>query len=273
SISESSCSIVVGDFNLPKIDWSYDNASPINNGEQTIGDIFCKLVDHSIIDFNINLDFQRTKPVKRKVYHMKKADFEGLNISLGEMGLKVENTGDIDQLWSSWKDAFLAAGKDHIPTRTVKDTNSPPWVDNKVRNFIRKKYLTLKKYHQNKTETRKRKLRELSKIVKLLVKRKHKEYLSKIEKSFSTNPKVFWSYDEAILHHRSKQSTNITYNGIMAKSPAKKAELLNLYFTSVFTKPSSEINGDEVEYEDISNVTNIGQLQVSVQEVNSTLEI
>ena len=53
----------------------------------------------------------------------------------------------------------------------------------------------------------------------------------------------------------------------MAKSLAKKAELLNLYFTSVFTKPSSEINGDEDEYEDITNVTTIGELQVSVQEV------
>jgi hypothetical protein len=53
----------------------------------------------------------------------------------------------------------------------------------------------------------------------------------------------------------------------MEKSLAKKAELLNLYFTSVFLKPSSEINGDEDEYEDITNVTNIGELQVSVQEV------
>ncbi|CAB4024129.1 Hypothetical predicted protein, partial [Paramuricea clavata] len=34
-------------------------------------------------------------------------------------------------------------------------------------------------------------------------------------------------------------------------------------FTSVFTKPSGEINGDEDEYEDITNVTNIGELQVS----------
>ena len=35
----------------------------------------------------------------------------------------------------------------------------------------------------------------------------------------------------------------------------------------MFTKPSCEINGDENEYEDITNVTNIGELQVSVQEV------
>ena len=162
---------------------------------------------------------------------MKKADFEGLNINLGEMGLEIENTCDIGQLWSSWKDAFLAAVKGHIPIRTVKDTNSPPWIDNEVRNFIRKKYLALKRYRQNKTETRKLKLRELSKIVKSLVKRKHEEYLSTIEKSFSTNPKVLWTYYQAMLHHRSKQSTNITYvtpkSRVTSKSPAKKAELLN----------------------------------------------
>ena len=35
----------------------------------------------------------------------------------------------------------------------------------------------------------------------------------------------------------------------------------------MFTKPSCEINGDENKYEDITNVTNIGELQVSVQEV------
>jgi hypothetical protein len=203
---------------------------------------------------------------------MKKADFEGLNINLGEMILEIGNTCDIGQLWSSWKDAFLAAAKDHIPIRTVKDSNSPAWVDNEVRNFIRKKYLALKRYRQNKTETRKLKLRELSKIVKSLVKRKHKEYLSKIEKSFSTNPKVFWSYHKAILHHRSKQSTNITYvtpkSRVTAKSPAKKAELLNQYFTSVFTKHSVDINnGDTDEYEEITNMTNIGELQVSLQEV------
>ncbi|CAB4011680.1 Hypothetical predicted protein, partial [Paramuricea clavata] len=55
--------------------------------------------------------------------------------------------------------------------------------------------------------------------------------------------------------------TNITYNGVTAKSPAKKAELLNLYFISVFTKPSVDINGDEDKYEDFTNVTNIGELQ------------
>ncbi len=108
--------------------------------------------DHFIIDFNINLDFRRTKPVKRTVYDFRNADFVGLNDALSSMVFDVNNTSDIDELWSSWRDSFLTAVKDHIPTRTIKDTNSPPWIDNEVRHFIRKKYLALKKYRQTKVK-------------------------------------------------------------------------------------------------------------------------
>ena len=119
------------------MDWSYDEASPINNGGQAVGDIFCNLVgdkfsyqfidgptytagnkldlvfcnypnvmndvnfrspekcdfptDHDITDFSINLNFQRNKPTKRKVYDVMKADFESLNRSLTEMNVEVVN--------------------------------------------------------------------------------------------------------------------------------------------------------------------------------------
>ena len=39
SISESSCCIDVGDFNLPNNNWSHDIASPIHNGGKTVCDI------------------------------------------------------------------------------------------------------------------------------------------------------------------------------------------------------------------------------------------
>ena len=59
-------------------------------------------------------------------------------------------------------------------------------------------------------------------------------------------------------HNRSKQDKH-TYDGITAKSPAQKAELLNSYFYSVLTRP----NG----YEKFPNLTDIAALQVSVQKV------
>ena len=63
--------------------------------------------------------------------------------------------------------------------------------------------------------------------MKILVRRKHRDYLHKIQASFSENPKLFWNYHKAVLHYRSGVVSIITSNGITAKTPAEKAELFN----------------------------------------------
>ena len=91
-----------------------------------------------------------------------------------------------------------------IPTKSVKDTNSPSWIDSDLCHHIPKKYGALRKYRLNKSDDNKLKLSSLSQHVKYLVKRKHRLYLEKIEDVFSKNPKLFWSYQKAVLHHRAK---------------------------------------------------------------------
>jgi hypothetical protein len=49
SIEESTCCVVVGDFNLPMLDWSMDDAAPDNIGESTIGNALCE-VEETIFD-------------------------------------------------------------------------------------------------------------------------------------------------------------------------------------------------------------------------------
>ena len=100
--------------------------------------------------------------------------------------------------------------------------------------FIRKKYSALKKYRKCRTDYRKRKLRKISQTIKYLVKRKHRDYLLKIQDSFQDNPRLFWSYHKAVFHHRSTQTPTISYKGKLAKTPSDKAELFNSYFSSVF---------------------------------------
>ena len=103
-----------------------------------------------------------------------------------------------------------------------------------MRHFIRKKYSVLKKYRKRRTDYRKRKLREISQTIKYIVKRKHREYLLKIQDSFRDNPKLFWSYHKAVFHHRATQTPAISYKGNLAKTSSEKAELFNSYFSSVF---------------------------------------
>ena len=88
--------------------------------------------------------------------------------------------------------------------KSIRDTNSPPSIDREVKFALRRKYRALRKYSENKTVERKLKLRSLSNEIKKLVRQKHRDYLLKIEGSLKDNPKLFWNYHKAILHHRAR---------------------------------------------------------------------
>ena len=175
--------------------------------------------DHYVITFTIKLRFKRSKGSTRQVFDFKNGNLDALRESLSRTPFQIAASEDIDEYWSNWKDLFLSAVKDHVPTKTVRDTNSPPWIDGEVRHLIRKKYTALKKYRQHKTEERKQKLRALSQNLKYVIRCKHHQYLAKIEMSFKDNPKIFWSYHKAFLGGRSGANSVISYNGVAAEKP------------------------------------------------------
>ena len=287
---ESSCIILVGDFNLPALDWTtFDESIPTTTGgqlEKTFCDVIadnflqqfipgpthicgnkldlllcnypgiimkiqtstpdqCKFpTDHYIIEFQIKLKFKQVRNVKRRVYNYKLGNFEGLRSCLPNVPFDNAFSDDIEEYWSQWRDLFLTTAHKYIPVKTIKDVNSPPWINGEVRHLIRKKYTALKKFRLNKTAIRKQKLRDLSQIIKSLIRRKHREYLERIENSFNKNPKIFSSYHNAILHHKERYNAVITHNDIKATTPAEKVELFNSYFSSVFIPSTSTTNTD-----------------------------
>ena len=197
-IPEASRIILIGDFNLPAIDWSLDHPNPNNNGG-LLKDKFCELVgdhfleqlitgsthcdgskldlllfnypeiinnvtlstseqfgfptDHHIIEFEIQQTISRAKPIKRTIFDYKRGNFQDLRTSILQAGFNIDGllTEEIDQHWIRWKEWFLTHVNNFIPTKVVRDANSPPWVDQEVRHLLRKKYAALKKYRQSKT--------------------------------------------------------------------------------------------------------------------------
>ena len=275
---ESSRIVLVGDFNLPSVKWSSDQKTPINIGGPAENEIFGDLVDdnfllqyidqittsirslhrsdHYIVEFDVKLKFKRAKPIKRRVFDYRKGNFDELRNFLTRYPINVTPTDSISDDWEQWKDTFLTAVRRYIPMRTVKDKNSPPWIDKEVRQLIRKKYKALKQYRRNKSADRKRKLRSVTQQIKYLIQSKHRGYLAKIESSFCDNPKLFWTYHQSILHHRTGQSNEITYNGVTAKTAKEKADLFNTYFSSVF-RPSSTTCNQTPRTESEGNISEI----------------
>ena len=52
----------------------------------------------------------------------------------------------------SMEGLFLSAVDQHIPTKTVIDTNLSPWIDSEFRHHMGKKYTALRKYRLNKSD-------------------------------------------------------------------------------------------------------------------------
>ncbi|CAB3983919.1 Hypothetical predicted protein [Paramuricea clavata] len=119
------------------------------------------LSDHYTSEFLIRTKFRKAKPVRRTVYDCNRANFPELCKALSQTDLRVSLSDNIDDCWKHWKDLFLSVVSSYVPTKVVKDTNSPPWFDGEVRHLIRKKYTALRKYRLKKTPERKVKLRTL----------------------------------------------------------------------------------------------------------------
>ncbi|CAB4020455.1 Hypothetical predicted protein [Paramuricea clavata] len=98
----------------------------------------CKFpTDHYIVEFQIKLKFKRARNVKRRIYNYKMANFEGLRSCLSNVPFENAFSDDIVQHWSDWKDLFLTAVNKFVPVKTIKDINSPQWIDGEVRQLVR----------------------------------------------------------------------------------------------------------------------------------------
>ena len=79
------------------------------------------------------MKFQRGKPVKRVIYDFCRTDFPALHRALSDACLDISLSEDINVCWRQWKDKFLSIIQSFVPSKIVKDTNSPVWIDDQVR--------------------------------------------------------------------------------------------------------------------------------------------
>lgn len=304
-----SCKLVlVGDFNLPNINWSREFPTPSANGGRK-EELFCDLIsdtflfhtingpthihgskldcvlgnaphlisntetthpsgvfptDHYLIEFDIILRFRKLKEISRAVYDFKNADLQGLRECLSRTPLDLAAL-NINICWQEWKDLFLTAVDEFVPTKFVREKTSPPWIDSEVKHLIRKKYTALRSFRKNRTPHRKKALRDLTIKIKDLIKCKHRDYLRKVQDSFANNPKIFWSYSNAVLHKKVLPST-VLHNGFTAKSSKEKADIFNSYFLSTFL-PKSQANNFTSNNSTPKTNTQMPVISISVDEV------
>ena len=226
--------IVLGDFNLPKINWSTGTAT---TGDR-IHNYFTKIVkdyylwqlvvdfptreentldlilttiptrfrnihgfddiistDHKLISFELDLKITKKPNIKRVVYNFKKADWSGLKQTLSNISWDLCFVpNDVDLSLANWSDLFICAVDSHIPKSNSRNVHDHPWIDNEMRFLLKKK--DTQRWIVNKvcSQSAKKKYDDLRCAAKQLLAKKRQEHAHKLKESVATNAKRFWGY-------------------------------------------------------------------------------
>ena len=97
--------------------------------------------DHGTVSFQFHASTKATHKIKRTVYDYRNGDFAGLRGALEALNLcnLIRDSDDINLDWTYWKDAFMSAVSDFIPTEKIKGKNTPPWITSEIIHALRKK--------------------------------------------------------------------------------------------------------------------------------------
>ena len=161
--------------------------------------------DHRTVCFEFHTLVKAPVKTHRSVYDYAKGDFDCLRNALRSVNLtSVVGEGDLESCWQTWKDLFLAAVKDNIPTKRLRGRNPVPWLTGAVINLIKKKETVRRKLKLHPSESLKVKFQTLRSQVKRAIRENRDEFFESANIEFKINPKRLWS----VLTTRSK-SRNI----------------------------------------------------------------
>ena len=96
--------------------------------------------DHLTVFFEFYTSVKASVKTHRSVYDYAKGNSDGLRNALRSDNLtSMVGEGDLESCWQTWKDLFLAAVIDNIPTKRLRGQNPLPWLTGAVINLIKKK--------------------------------------------------------------------------------------------------------------------------------------
>ena len=294
---------IVGDFNMPDINWSTCSSNVRNNN------LFCDLInecsflqcnkipsnshgnildltltksrefisdpeelsvdfatDHTVIGFSLHTSTNSKNTIHRTVYNFKNVDFNLLRTVIANSNLtsSVVNSSDINISWDEWNSNLKHIIDTCIPKTIVKDTATPPWIDSEIRHVQRCKETTWRHAKTSNTESSWKKFRECRNKLSDLIKKKRKDFMSDMKQSLFLNSKHFWSFYR--LKQKPKQlPVKLEGSGSTAEGSASEANLYNTFFNSVFS-PKMDENADLPTISEILD-TRLSTLSFTVEDV------
>ena len=226
--------------------------------------------DHEMLQFSLYMPETPTKVEYTKVFNMKKGNYDNMRKEIAGLTWQLTDKST-NEIYNNIKDAIHTTMEKNIPkTRPINKKKKPRWLDKKIMRRIKKKHKLFKRYLLTKEGTDYVRFMQARRRCKKAIKSAKRKFERNIAKHSKTNPKQFWNYVNGKLKINTGISPLDKGDGTKATSDIDKANELNKYFASVFTKENMN-NIPKSTPNEFSKGISISEIRVTPEAVANKL--
>ena len=204
---------------------------------------------HDVITSEVNADFtvHDKKPknnIKISKPNFEKADFKAINQFLDNVEWNdLFKDKSVNEAWNILSNFIKQAQELYVPNKLIKQNKTKQnhiSKDDSLHFLLKQKRFYFKLYKKYKSKTNLYRYNHARNMVSFKIKSLKKSKEHKIAKNIKNDPKAFYQYIASKLLKKESISDLIDKNGCSTKSDTDKCEVLNDFFSSVFTKEDDD---------------------------------
>ncbi|CAG2209252.1 unnamed protein product [Mytilus edulis] len=153
--------------------------------------------DHDIVLYDTNIQPNRVKPTRRKIFLWKKANMKAIKISLKNFGEQFCQSKDqtVEAMWKAIKTILEHLIEKHVPTKQTTNRHTHPWINTQTRRAMRRKQRAHSKAKRTNNPSDWEKYKRLKANTQKETRKAHRKYIQDVvSNDFRENPKRFYTY-------------------------------------------------------------------------------
>ena len=221
--------------------------------------------DHEMIGVDLLLDIKTGQPTEH-VRNYARGNYIEMRRQMKDIRWvqELENLG-VEECWHFIKCKMATMTEALVPMKRKRRVDAPPWMDGEVRKMITAKKKAWNKWKRTRSEADGIVYKRCETSTKKIIRNKKNALERQVAKDCKQNPKLFYSFINSSRRSRSTIGP-LNKDGVRVVDPKEKADFLNEYFSSVYTR-----NNDVPPTKDPSGTTSLSDIEVTEENVKKAI--